>query len=78
MGDTELYIHEGGYLSLWAIGLMHVFRSLEDSVAMTIHVLHGFSIGAILVVLYVCKLTTHQGIEAYYLLQEHVHGSGLY
>ena len=77
-GDTELYIHGGGFSGLWAIGLMQVFRTLEDSGAMTIHVLHGYSIGAILAVFYACKLTTQQSIEAYYLLQEHAHGSGLY
>jgi hypothetical protein len=77
-GDTELYIHGGGFSGLWAIGLMQVFRALEDSGAMTIHVLHGYSIGAILAVFYACNLTTQQSIEAYYLLQEHAHGSGLY
>ena len=77
-GDTELYIHGGGFSGIWAVGIMQVFRTLESSGAMKIHILHGYSIGAILAVFYARNLSTKQSIEAYYLLQEHADGSGLY
>jgi predicted patatin/cPLA2 family phospholipase len=77
-GDTELYIHGGGFSGLWAIGLIQIFQTLEKAGAMKIHILHGYSIGAIFAVFYACNFTTQQSIEAYCLLQEHANDSGLY
>jgi len=77
-GDTELYIHGGGFSGLWAIGLLHIFHTLEEVGAMNIHILHGYSIGAIVSVFYACGFTTRESIRAYIMLQERVNGSGLY
>ena len=65
LGDTELYIHGGGFSGVWAIGQIQIFRSLEAAGALHIHTLHGYSIGAIFAVFYACNLSTHETLAAY-------------
>jgi hypothetical protein len=75
-GETELYIHGGGFSGLWAVGLLEMFHTLEDVGAMTVCTLHGYSIGALVAVFYACNFTTRESIQAYYLLQ--TRSGGLY
>jgi hypothetical protein len=75
---TELYIHGGGFAGLWAIGSLEIFRVLEQVQAIRIHMIHGYSIGAIFAVFYICAISTRDTIDAYCRIQQHIHDvSGL-
>jgi len=79
IGDVELYIHGGGFSGVWSIGVLQVLHALEETSALKIHTLHGYSIGAIFAVFYACNLTTRQIIDAYTKIQQTREGNtGLY
>jgi hypothetical protein len=77
-GDTELYIHGGGFSGLWAIGQIQIFQTMESVGAMKIHTLHGYSIGAIFAVFYACKFTTQESLAAYTMLRDRSDNLNLY
>jgi hypothetical protein len=69
--DVELYIHGGGLSGMWAIGTCAVLRTLEDHGHINIRMLHGYSIGALISVLYICQTTVEDCVKMYYSIQKH-------
>ena len=62
-GDTEIFIHGGGFSGAWGIGILAILHTMETSGSMRIHMLHGYSIGAILAVCYCCDLSTKDCLD---------------
>lgn len=77
IGDAEIYCHGGGFSGLWGIGMLRIMHTLEDIGAMKIHMLHGYSIGAIFAVFYACDISTSDAISAYHVIQTYANTQGL-